>query len=131
MGTLIELKVASGCKLPLMQEQLRIDGHSMEARIYAENPLNNFMPDLGELKYLRQPFEEFDSNREPTVRVETGIREKDQVSVFYDPMIAKLVVKGETREKAIKLLRRKLDEYRIVGVKNNVDFVKKILENQA
>jgi 3-methylcrotonyl-CoA carboxylase alpha subunit len=90
-----QLRVASGERLPLLQDQLRIMGHAIEARIYAEDPQRNFLPSIGTLTHLRQPRETAD------VRVDTGVRQGDAITPFYDPMIAKLIVHGDTRQEAV------------------------------
>ena len=97
--------------------QLKINGHAFEARIYAEDPNNDFLPATGTLDFLQPPVEsEF-------VRVDTGVRQGDDVSVFYDPMIAKLIVWDESREKALQRMAKALSEYRISGVTTNIDFL--------
>ncbi|XP_015587364.1 methylcrotonoyl-CoA carboxylase subunit alpha, mitochondrial isoform X4 [Cephus cinctus] len=113
-----QLKVAAGEKLPLTQEEIQLKGHAFEARIYAEDPRGGFLPGAGPLLYLRTP------ETSENVRVETGVRQGDEVSVHYDPMIAKLVVWGKNREEALSILRGKLSEYDIVGVETNVEFIK-------
>ncbi|KAK9879736.1 hypothetical protein WA026_006796 [Henosepilachna vigintioctopunctata] len=112
-----QLKIASGEKLPLTQEEIKLQGHAFEARIYAENPQEGFLPGAGNLKYLVPPL------RDHNTRVETGVRQGDEVSVFYDPMIAKLVVWGQNRFDALKKLRRKLAGYHIAGLETNVNFL--------
>lgn len=113
-----QLRVASGEELPLKQEQISLNGHAFEARIYAENPRNGFLPGAGQLLYLKPP-QEADN-----VRVETGVRENDEVSVHYDPMIAKLVVWRKDRSEALSILRSKLNEYNIAGLDTNIEFIK-------
>ncbi|GFG33095.1 hypothetical protein Cfor_12117 [Coptotermes formosanus] len=112
-----QFRVASGEKLPLSQEEICLRGHAFEARICAESPVNNFMPCTGILQYLTTPVPSTD------VRVETGVRQGDEVSVHYDPMIAKLVVWGEDRTDALMKMRVQLANYNIVGVDTNVDFI--------
>ncbi|XP_015515079.1 methylcrotonoyl-CoA carboxylase subunit alpha, mitochondrial [Neodiprion lecontei] len=112
-----QLTVAAGEKLPLTQEEIKLAGHAFEARIYAEDPNNGFLPGAGPLLHLTTPEMSAD------VRVETGVRQGDQVSVHYDPMIAKLVVWGKDRSEAIGKLGAKLAEYNIVGVETNVQFI--------
>ncbi|TRX55639.1 acetyl/propionyl/methylcrotonyl-CoA carboxylase subunit alpha [Thalassomonas sp. M1454] len=112
-----QLRVAAGEVLPLAQDQLKLNGHAFEARIYAEDPNNDFLPATGKLSYLQTPIES------EHVRIDTGVRQGDEVSVFYDPMIAKLIVWGENREKALQLLAKSLMEYRIKGVTTNIDFL--------
>ena len=112
-----QLRVAFNETLPLEQAQLRISGHAFEARIYAEDANNDFLPATGLLEYLSTPEES------ENVRVDTGVRQGDEVSVFYDPMIAKLIVWDENREKALKRMAKALAEYRINGVTTNIDFL--------
>ena len=112
-----QLRVAAGELLPKTQQALFIKGHAFEARIYAEDANNDFLPATGKLNFLQPPVEsEF-------VRVDTGVRQGDEVSVFYDPMIAKLIVWDENREKALQRLTKALSEYRINGVTTNIDFL--------
>ncbi|XP_020288433.1 methylcrotonoyl-CoA carboxylase subunit alpha, mitochondrial [Pseudomyrmex gracilis] len=113
-----QLRVASGEELPLKQEQITLKGHAFEARIYAENPRNGFLPGAGQLLYLKHP------EAADNVRVETGVRQNDEVSVHYDPMIAKLVVWGKDRREALDILRSKLSEYNIAGLDTNIEFIK-------
>jgi len=112
-----QLRVAAGEVLPKTQDQLVINGHAFEARIYAEDPNNDFLPATGTLDFLQPPAES------EHVRVDTGVRQGDEVSVFYDPMIAKLIVWDENREKALQRLTKALSEYRINGITTNIDFL--------
>ncbi|MCP5204140.1 MAG: acetyl/propionyl/methylcrotonyl-CoA carboxylase subunit alpha [Pseudomonadales bacterium] len=112
-----QLRVAAGQPLPLAQEQVRIHGHAFEARVYAEDPDNDFLPVTGTLSYLQPPDESLH------VRVDTGVRQGDEVSVYYDPMIAKLIVWDESRERALQRLARALAAYRIGGTVTNLDFL--------
>ncbi len=112
-----QLLVASGKPLPLTQEQVRIRGHAFEARVYAEDPDNDFLPATGTLAYLRPPLES------RHVRVDTGVSQGDEISVYYDPMIAKLIVWDETRERALQRLGSALSEFRISGTVTNLDFL--------
>jgi len=113
-----QLLVADGQPLPLGQEQISCHGHAMEARIYAEDPANDFLPSPGTLHYL-----EFPKAREDR-RIETGIQSFDEVSPFYDPMIAKIVVHGDTRDIALKKLTQALMATKIAGLVTNVDYLK-------
>jgi 3-methylcrotonyl-CoA carboxylase alpha subunit len=110
-----QLQVASGNALPLTQDAIPFRGHAFEARIYAENPRNNFMPDVGKLLYLSTP--EASSN----VRLEEGFKQGSSIEIFYDPLIAKLVVRGEDRTEALRVLRKALDEYHVVGLSTNIE----------
>ncbi len=112
-----QLRVASGEVLPLQQDQIQINGHAFEARIYAEDPANDFLPVTGNLAFLQPPEES------RHVRVDTGVLQGDEVSVYYDPMIAKLVVWDEDRDKALRRLGKALSEYRINGMTTNVEFL--------
>ena len=120
-----QLLVASNQPLPLTQAEIPLDGHAIEVRVYAEDPDNNFLPATGKLTYLRQP----DEHRH--VRVDTGVVEYDEVSPFYDPMIAKLIVWDESRDRAIARMRRALDDYRIAGVKTNLGFLSRLVSHPA
>ncbi|MCW8920163.1 MAG: 3-methylcrotonyl-CoA carboxylase, partial [Sedimenticola sp.] len=110
-------KVASGEPLPMAQSELQINGHAFEARVYAENPAKDFLPATGKLRYLQTP------EQGPCVRVDTGVEQGDEVSIHYDPMIAKLIVWGEDRASALHKLRAALADYRIVGVTTNLEFL--------
>ncbi|CAH0556999.1 unnamed protein product [Brassicogethes aeneus] len=112
-----QIKIASGEKLPLNQEDIPLKGHAFEARIYAEDPRGGFLPGAGPLRHLTTP------NPSEDVRIETGVNQGDEVSVFYDPMIAKLVVWGEDRSEALSKLQAKLLEYNIAGLETNVNFL--------
>ncbi|KAL1497064.1 hypothetical protein ABEB36_008088 [Hypothenemus hampei] len=112
-----QIKIASGEELPLKQEQIPLKGHSFEARVYAENPSEGFLPGAGQLDYLNPPQVAED------VRVETGVRQGDEVSVHYDPMIAKLVVWGKNRKEAITKLHASLLHYNIAGLETNINFL--------
>jgi 3-methylcrotonyl-CoA carboxylase alpha subunit len=124
-----QLRVASGEKLPLAQEQLKINGHAIEARICAENPDNNFLPATGALNVYRKPahtgFERSD------LRIDDGVRQGDAISPFYDSMIAKLIVHGATREEALAKMDRALSETQIVGLATNVQFLRHVVRSDA
>jgi 3-methylcrotonyl-CoA carboxylase alpha subunit len=112
-----QLRIAGGEPLPLAQDELQLRGHAFEARVYAEDPDNDFLPATGTLGFLRAPAES------RHVRVDTGVREGDEISVYYDPMIAKLIVWDESRERALQRLATALSEYRIGGTTTNLDFL--------
>ncbi|KAF8548884.1 hypothetical protein OG21DRAFT_1500748 [Imleria badia] len=149
-----QLEVAAGNPLPLSQSSVPLVGHAFEARIYAENPRNNFLPDAGRLLYLSTPTpthvfapllppyatELADPSRRvpdistaitPSLRLEQGFTEGAQIGVFYDPMIAKLVVHGRDRTEALRMLRRGLEEYKVVGVSTNIEFLRTLAGNDA
>ena len=120
-----QLLVAADEALPLSQDEVQIDGHAIEVRVYAEDPDNDFLPQTGKLTYLRQP----EASR--YVRVDTGVVENDEVSPYYDPMIAKLIVWDESRDRAIARMLRALDDYRIAGVTTNLSFLTSLTEHPA
>ncbi|KAJ7605060.1 carbamoyl-phosphate synthase L chain, ATP binding domain-containing protein [Mycena polygramma] len=155
-----QLEVAAGNPLPLAQSSIPLVGHAFEARIYAENPRNNFLPDSGPLLHLSTPTPTHvfaspfptiapssgasslsdltpslslhdSAGVVPSVRLEQGFGQGSQIGVFYDPMIAKLVVHGRDRTEALRMLRKALDEYHVVGVSTNVEFLRNLAGNQA
>jgi 3-methylcrotonyl-CoA carboxylase alpha subunit len=129
-----QLRVASGEPLPLQQSDLRIHGHAIEARICAENPDNNFLPATGTLVAYRKPkcsnFE-LPSDLHAGVRIDDGVREGDSISPFYDSMVAKLIVHGDTREQALARLDEALSQTRIVGLTTNVQFLRHIIRTDS
>jgi propionyl-CoA carboxylase alpha chain len=120
---LVELmiRVAAGEKLPLRQADVGIHGWAIESRVYAEDPFRNFLPSTGRLVYYRPPAEI------ANVRVDTGVYEGGEVSMFYDPMIAKLITWGDNREEAIARMRSALDRFIIRGVSNNIAFLSALM----
>jgi propionyl-CoA carboxylase alpha chain len=119
-----QVRVARGEELPLKQEELKINGHAIEVRVYAEDTLNGFTPDIGKLKRYRVP-----SGR--AVRVDDAFVEGMDIPIFYDPMIAKLCVWGKDRKSAISRALKAIDEYQISGVKTSLDFGKFVLKHEA
>jgi 3-methylcrotonyl-CoA carboxylase alpha subunit len=141
-----QLRVAAGEPLPLRQDQLRIHGHAIEARICAENPDNNFLPATGRLQVYRTPeCVEFlapplgegrgggaaASASSALPRIDAGVREGDEISPFYDSMIAKLIVHGDTREQALARLDAALAATRIVGLATNVQFLRRVVQSRS
>ncbi|MCZ6658266.1 MAG: acetyl/propionyl/methylcrotonyl-CoA carboxylase subunit alpha [Gammaproteobacteria bacterium] len=120
---LVELmiRIADGEKLPLRQDDVELNGWAIEARVYAEDPFRNFLPSIGRLVRYRPPRES------EHVRVDTGIEEGGEVSMFYDPMIAKLVTYGDTRKQAIEHMGDALDAYCIRGVRHNISFLNALI----
>ena len=116
-----QLLVASGEVLPLSQEQLTINGHALEARIYAEDPTKGFLPSIGRLVHLVPPEEGLH------VRVDSGVEEGDEITPYYDPMIAKLIVWDVSRDRALARMLQALAEYRVVGVANNIEFLSRLV----
>lgn len=152
-----QLEIAAGNPLRLGQAEIPLVGHAFEARIYAENPRNNFLPDSGSLLYLSTPepsttfatpFPPVQSTAsspplatllppghvadvKPSLRIEQGFTQGAQIGVFYDPMIAKVVVHGRDRTEALRMLRKALDDYHVVGVSTNVEFLRALAGNDA
>jgi 3-methylcrotonyl-CoA carboxylase alpha subunit len=130
-----QLRVAAGEPLPKRQDELMINGHAIEARVYAENPEKGFLPSIGTLRHMRAPqavaFELGGPASMPAaVRVDAGVREGDAISPFYDPMIAKLIVWGRDRKEALARMAQALSEYRIVGLASNIAFLKRVVESK-
>lgn len=121
-----QLKVAQGEALPLTQGELSIHGHSMEVRIYAEDPSNDFLPTTGTLEHVQLP--ELITGK---VRLDTGVQQGDEVSPYYDPMISKLIVWGEDRDQCLSTLKHALQQYQIAGVTTNLSFLRKIVNVEA
>ncbi len=120
-----QIRVASGEPLPLTQDQVRLAGHSVEARLYAENPSRGFLPSTGTLHRLRLP------DPDDTLRVDTGVREGDAVSIHYDPMIAKIIAWGENRDQALRRLARALRGVEVAGLGTNAGFLAEIASHTA
>jgi propionyl-CoA carboxylase alpha subunit len=117
------IRVAAGEKLPITQEQVTLTGSAIEARVYAEDPLRGFLPSIGRLSRYRPPAGE-------GVRVDTGVYEGSEISMFYDPMIAKLITYGATRPQATKRMADALDAFAIRGVNHNIGFLSAIIRKQ-
>jgi 3-methylcrotonyl-CoA carboxylase alpha subunit len=120
-----QLRVADGEPLPLRQEQIPLRGHALEARIYAEDPDKGFLPSTGTLLYLKPPHES------AHVRIDTGVEEGDSISPYYDPMIAKLIVWDETRDKALGRMRAALADFRVAGVAHNIGFLSRLVQCES
>lgn len=121
-----QLRVAAGETLPVTQDQLSVNGHSIEVRVYAEDADNGFLPAIGDLSRLRWP-QACNFDRTSSIRVDSGVIEGDTVSPYYDPMIAKLIVWGADRNAAIIRMQQALTELEIDGVKNNRDFLARLM----
>ncbi|MBA4114093.1 MAG: 3-methylcrotonyl-CoA carboxylase [Verminephrobacter sp.] len=124
-----QLRVASGEPLPLQQDELRITGHAIEARICAENPDNNFLPATGALNVYGLP--DCVTFERGAVRVDSGVRQGDAISPFYDSMVAKLIVHGDTREQALARLDEALAQTHIVGLATNVQFLRMVARTDS
>ncbi len=127
---LVELMIrsAAGEKLPLKRKDVALNGWAVEARIYAEDPYRGFLPSTGRLSRYRPPAE--GRRGEIVVRNDTGVYEGGEISIYYDPMIAKLCTHAPTREEAIDAMAAALDEFRIEGIHHNIDFLDAIMHNQ-
>jgi acetyl-CoA carboxylase biotin carboxylase subunit len=119
-----QLLVAEGRPLSFAQDDLKIHGHSVEIRVYAEDPSNNFLPDIGNLETYRRP-------QGPGVRVDDGFEEGMEIPIYYDPMIAKLITHGENRLDAIDRMIRAIDDFRITGIQTTLDFCRFALQHEA
>jgi len=119
-----QIKVARGEKLSFTQADLKIQGHSLEVRVYAEDPRNNFLPDIGKLLTYKRP-------QGLGVRVDDGFEEGMDIPIYYDPMIAKLITFGRDREEAINRMIRAIDDYQIIGVETTLSFCKFVLKHTA
>ncbi|MCC6261348.1 MAG: acetyl-CoA carboxylase biotin carboxylase subunit [Anaerolineales bacterium] len=117
-----QIRVARGRQLSYTQDQVHFNGHAIECRVNAEDPFNNFVPSTGRITHSLIP-------TGPGVRVDTGVYPGFEITPFYDPMIAKLIVWGETRAQAILRMRRALEEYRIVGVRTNIPFHQTLMDS--
>lgn len=119
-----QIRIAMGHPLDFTQSELSINGHAVEIRVYAEDPTNNFLPDIGSLNMYRRP-------SGPGIRVDDGFDEGMQIPIYYDPMIAKLIVHAATREEAMDRMIRAIDDYKISGVKTTLPFCKFVMQHPA
>ncbi|MET3106899.1 3-methylcrotonyl-CoA carboxylase alpha subunit [Oxalobacteraceae bacterium GrIS 1.18] len=130
-----QLRVASGEALPLLQSQLTIHGHAIEARVYAENPEKGFLPSIGTLLHARTPLAvnfELGGKPDPApCRIDSGVREGDAISPYYDPMIAKLIVWGKDRDEALARMAQALAQYQLVGLSSNIAFLQRLIHCRA
>jgi len=133
-----QIRIACGQMLPILkQEDIPLIGHALESRVYAESPGGGFLPGSGKIQYLREPKLPADEYQYPStkyrqsLRVETGVVQGDTVTVFYDPMISKVVVHGPNRESALRQMEAALGNYRVVGVPTNIEFLVSCLRHPA
>jgi len=117
-----QIAVAAGNKLSFNQNDIKINGHAIESRIYAEDAENNFLPSTGKIIEYQQP-------SGPGIRLDNGFRTGSEISVYYDPLIAKLITHGENRETAVSKMKRALEEYHIAGVITNIPFLLKMISD--
>jgi len=121
------IRVAAGERLSFSQDDVRLNGWAIESRLYAEDPYRNFLPSIGRLTRYRPPAEEHDARR--AVRNDTGVYEGGEISMFYDPMIAKLCTWAPTRTAAIEEMRRALDAFEVEGIGHNLPFLSAVMDN--
>jgi propionyl-CoA carboxylase alpha chain len=117
--------IAAGYPLAFKQKDVKIHGHSVEYRVYAEDPSRKFLPSIGFLKKYKEP------NAHENIRIDTGVQEGSEISMYYDPMISKLITWGKNRKEAMDLLAHAMDEYVIRGVIHNLGFGRSILRNES
>ncbi|MDX1315475.1 MAG: ATP-grasp domain-containing protein, partial [Eudoraea sp.] len=120
----LQIRVARGEELPMKQEDLKINGHAIELRVYAEDPLNDFLPSVGKLEKYRLPVGE-------GIRVDNGFEEGMDVPIYYDPMLSKLITYGKSREEAIELMIEAIDKYEVKGVMTTLPFGRFVCEHEA
>ncbi|MCH7514200.1 MAG: acetyl-CoA carboxylase biotin carboxylase subunit [Bacteroidetes bacterium] len=119
-----QIKIAEGRKLDIRPEDLHITGHAIEVRVYAEDPSNDFLPDVGKLKRYRPP-------QGPGVRVDDGFEEGMEIPIYYDPMISKLIVSAKNREEAINRMTKAIEDYEISGIETTLDFCKFVINHKV
>ncbi len=117
-----QIRIASGASLSFKQEDVKFKGHSIECRVNAEDPFNNFLPDTGKITYLREPAGK-------GIRLDSGIEMGAEVTIHFDPLIAKLICYGRTRDEAIELMLRSLRDYQIFGIKTGIPFLRAVIEH--
>jgi acetyl-CoA carboxylase biotin carboxylase subunit len=120
----LQIRVARGEALPITQDDLQIKGHALELRVYAEDPLNDFLPSVGHLDVYQLPVGE-------GIRVDNGFEQGMDIPIYYDPMLAKLITYGQTRDEAIQLMIKAIENYRVEGVSTTLLFGKFVFEHQA
>ena len=120
----LQIRVARGEELTIKQEDLKIRGHAMELRVYAEDPMNDFLPSVGHLDVYQLPIGE-------GIRVDNGFEQGMDIPIYYDPMLAKLITYGETREEAIQIMIKAIEDYHVEGVQTTLPFGKFVFEHEA
>jgi propionyl-CoA carboxylase alpha chain len=120
-----QILISAGHKMDMTQDDVKINGHSFEYRVYAEDPSRKFLPSIGFLTKYKEP----DTHKD--IRIDTGVQEGSEISMYYDPMISKLITWGEDRKQAMDLLDKAFDQYVVQGVAHNIGFGKSIIHNEA
>ena len=126
-----QLRIAAGEPLPLKQKEIITGGHAIEVRICAENPANDFLPETGKMHVFATPTIDLEVAEKGDTRLDTGVVSGDEISVYYDPMIAKLITWGGDREEAIRRMQCALSETDVIGVKTNLGFLQRLVKHQA
>jgi len=119
-----QIMISAGHEMKMRQDDVKINGHSFEYRVYAEDPSRKFLPSIGFLRKYREP------EAHKHIRIDTGVQEGSEISMYYDPMISKLITWGEDRKTALDLLNKTFDEYVVQGVAHNIGFGKSIVANK-
>ncbi len=119
-----QIRVAEGEKLSFSQNDLKINGHALEVRVYAEDPSNNFLPDIGRLSEYKKP-------EGPGIRVDDGFEEGMDIPIYYDPMISKLITYGKDRKEATERMIRAIDDYKVTGIQTTLPFGKFVMQHEA
>ncbi len=120
----LQIKVARGEELPMKQEDLKINGHALELRVYAEDPMNDFLPSVGHLDVYQLPVGE-------GIRVDNGFEQGMDIPIYYDPMLSKLIAYGKTREEAMQVMLKAIEDYKVEGVHTTLPFGKFVFEHEA
>ena len=120
-----QILISAGHQLGMKQEDVKINGHSMEYRVYAEDPSRKFLPSIGFLTKYQEP------DAHENIRIDTGVQEGSEISMYYDPMISKLITWGEDRKSSLELLDHAFDQYVVQGVAHNLGFGKSIIHNES
>jgi acetyl-CoA carboxylase biotin carboxylase subunit len=120
----LQIQIAEGEPIPFKQDEVSFKGHAIECRIYAEDSLNNFLPSTGKIRYVNDP-------DGPGIRLDSGISHDSEISMYYDPLISKLIVWASTRNECMNRMRRALQEYKIGGVKTSIPFCLRVMEHPS
>ena len=120
----LQIKVARGEALTIKQEDLKINGHALELRVYAEDPMNDFLPSVGNLEIYKLP-------KGPNIRVDNGFEEGMDIPIYYDPMLSKLITYGATREEALQKMIYAIDNYKVEGIETTLSFGKFVCKHDA
>jgi acetyl-CoA carboxylase biotin carboxylase subunit len=117
----LQIQIAEGKPIPFKQDELSFNGHAIECRIYAEDAFNNFLPSTGKINFINNP-------EGPCVRLDSGVNADSEVSMYYDPLISKLIVWANTREECLRRMQRALKEYKVSGIQTTIPFCYRVME---